>query len=275
MTDSYATEVAADTPWVWYRYEEADGTTVLPDSSGNGRDGTYNGSKLHRSGIACGSALECDNVSYSQLNDSAELDTFFGGSYSWECWFYADAAVSVRRFSGKAPPNPGVTNGDSAALLMVSGEVWFSSGAHNDADILQSPTAGWDDQQWHHVVAQRDASVSPVRLHLWLDGSLVASRDEVNAYVANAGDWYVGIERGGDAGANQNWDGGCDEAALYDYLLSGTRIGVHYSTRASCFDGGTPLRLFPRHDGLTSSHRIFPPATTRQSREARVFPSYD
>lgn len=87
-----------------------------------------------------------------------------------------------------------------------------------------------NDGGWHHVVAITEPGVST---RLWMDGTLVATGGVPTLTDNGAGNLYIGGNPQGNAGdsnANQYrpWNGGIDDLALFDRVLSPAEVDEIY-----------------------------------------------
>ncbi|MCD4825225.1 MAG: LamG domain-containing protein [Phycisphaerae bacterium] len=215
----------------------------LNDSSGNGHNGTYNGT-----GTAGYVAGELDNAldlpgtdQYVSVADHADWDT--GDSITVSLWFKTDNS----------------TQSDQALLVHDASEfkyivhladhqnldfyLRFSSGVRGVYCDL-SGSDSFADNQWHHVLATFDRSLSSNREKLYVDGTMVYQRDAYNEAIL-AGD--EGIELG-KWGSNY-FAGQIDDAGIFSQgLTSGEAKAVNdVAAHTLNYDLGESEQLFDLH----------------------------
>ena len=90
---------------------------------------------------------------------------------------------------------------------------------------VRSPTTGWNDNQWHHVVV---TAVSAGAVTLYLDGVAVAtsSATRMNANASNSKVVCVGSNAG--ASFAQHFAGSFAAAAVYGAALSAGQVLARY-----------------------------------------------
>lgn len=219
----YAQVVLADDPVAYYRLDETSGT-VARDFSGHGNDGTYIG------GVHPGTAGAI-------ANDSDPAATFdgatgyvdcgdefaFAGSqpFSLEAWVRSASmngygGIASREDTSGGPPSEGY-------LTFVSPNDGLYGFQRLDGDNLTSVTSTSvaSASSYDHVVATYDG----VDMTLYVNG---AAQESLTASFPIAGatnHFVVGAEVGG---AEDFFDGALDEVAVYDHVLSATRVTAHY-----------------------------------------------
>ena len=221
----YADEVLADAPQVFLQLDESSGTTAS-DTSGNSRNGTYEGTytlaatSLIRDG---GAALDVNNGGVV-VADGAYLDVT---SVTVGAWVVADTLtgtdnlrIIASRYSTGTPIS---YHWHMSALGSKAFFRAWAGGAARDAMGATTLTTG----VVYHVAATWDGSTARVYLNGALDGSSATS-----AQTLNTGDIPVRIGRLSNAGAGIStyaWDGRVDGFALYGSALSVERIRAHYA----------------------------------------------
>ncbi len=219
---SYEEEVLADSPFVYYRFNETGGETAK-DSSGNGHDGQYSEVELGQAsaGDSLGTAARFDG--FASLVDVPVLE-LESDTVTIETWLNVDYIVGGCCTSVFSP------NGWEPGWLHYNlgepGRVEFAlnSGGPNDhwtfADALPL-------EEWAHVVSTYDADEALARI--WIDGEEIEfdiptfDTPQTVTLIADA-----------QIGAWQNsrfLAGAIDEFAIYDSVLSEERIIAHYNAR--------------------------------------------
>ena len=224
----YSSTVLADNPFVYYRIDADTGTngSTLTDSSGNGRDGIYEGSAI---------TVDSD----TPLSVAGQSAAFTGAS-----------------------GNRGTGTTDQPATGQVTMEIWAKSNTENwnntgmlfskrDAYILH-PSNGskglqfyvnvvggswknvsfdlgtipdFDLTEWHHYVGTFDATSGALKLYV--DGVLRNEADGGDnlTLTSQSNPTYIGFD---NATGSRYFDGNLDEAAIYGAVLSDSQIAAHY-----------------------------------------------
>lgn len=225
---AYPDEVRADSPWSYWRLEEASvaGGVTAADSSGLGHTGIYRapvaseplgrfGRGVHVTGAG--------GVSDPLMPTSSTRPPAPLGDFTAEMWL-------------RVGPNHGTDRG----LLFSFGEIGSSSvfwklvGGRltlryaRDFSGDQAVGPNLKDGLWHHLAVTRDVPNKVIRAYV--DGTQVAAlassaSTSSSTYRYTGGDYMFGNY----LGTSNFVDIYVDEAALYTYALSGNRIAAHYA----------------------------------------------
>lgn len=218
---TYASEVAADSPLVWYRLGEAVGASAGVDSSGGGHNGTYTGPPLL-------------GVTGAVAGDTAAI--FDGNTQDLRIPYFA--ALNIQTFTMEAFIK---TGDDTATTGTILGRQGGTSGPYGlflagngklQCTVKTSGTTGpnyvstgalVNTGGWRHVVVTLDAATTTMKFYV--DGVLDTTITGVS--LPNTVQTF-GFAVGSRAAAPffQGW---IDEAALYTTALSAARIAAHYS----------------------------------------------
>jgi uncharacterized repeat protein (TIGR03803 family) len=236
--DAHAQSVLADQPLVYYRFDEAGGTTALNlGTAGAAGNGTYgdtvalgNPSLVPAFGFAAGFNNSNSMIAVPALGTNNQVTI--------EVW------AKPRSFGVRSPGSPPHSSYNSiyTADNYVSGALhthffgqWPSqrwqvaiNPSHTD---IEFGNPGWfPSNSWVHLVATHD---SPARRTIaYINGRAVFTNSSsttvpVNLTAAHIGNWTGAVAWGGA----DNWfDGMLDELALYTNVLSASRIQEHYQT---------------------------------------------
>lgn len=226
-TADYRAVVLADTPSVYYRLAEASGTAALDDSSA-GRAGVYSGTKtLGRPGaIECSTNTAVDLAPAAFVRPPDTLNAVTGPSvFTIEAWFQTSSARGGRIVGFGNQRSNACTNCDRLVHLSNTGAVVFGVAPGGTVRTVQS-TAGFNDGQWHHVVA----TLSGQGMRLYLDGLLIASRTDTTTARSYNGFWRVGADNYSTfpAPSDKGLAGRIDEAAVYPTALTAARVLAHH-----------------------------------------------
>lgn len=226
VTPSYASAVAAESPWLWYRLDERDGQHVY-DRSGNQRDGTaFSGGLRSRvRGIdATDGATQFDGSTGCIVSSASHNNP---NVFSIEIWFQTTTTTGGLLIGLNDAATPDLTGGsdDRHLYLTDAGNVAFAV-YFNTNSTLVSPKA-YNDGAWHHAVG----TLSGAGQQLYVDGVLVASNGSTFGS-GFAGYWHVGcaeIWTGfTSVPSNSYYTGLLDEAAVYAQALDAATVAAHY-----------------------------------------------
>ena len=215
----YISEVLADDPIAWYRFEESSGLTAFDSSvSGANHDAVYAGTVTPGASgptLALGNAADFTPQAAVRITDHADFD-LGTGDFSLELWFKADVGTRGDLFTYKG------TGGDFG--LHSSG-----AGGSNTVQVFHggfvSDQAGVAVGSWHHFVLSRASGMSSV----YVDGALretVAHGNTLN--ITN--DLLIGSNHTGDPAARAiGFTGQIDEVAFYNTALDVSRVEAHFA----------------------------------------------
>jgi hypothetical protein len=226
MTYTYSDEVLADSPYLYWKFDETSGTTAN-DSSGNSRNGTYvNGVVLNQTSVV---PNEGKSVDLDGTNDYVEytLGADITGNFSLEIWFNVDSYSNYPGLFGAWTAN---SNGNYGTNLQLSDTGTFDINvARNNFNFWELNAGGFGSISTgtrYHVVLVVDDTNNVVKL--FINGSQVGTNQTItNAVGLGANGKKIRV---GSVGAitNGGWNGRVDNFAVYTTALSGTRITAHY-----------------------------------------------
>ena len=227
---TFADEVTADAPYVWWDTRQASGHTQ-PDKSGHGHTGTITGSP-----VASGSGLTFDNTATgadqyitSNARVVASGTTYTTWAFEVVCQTSAWTPVGAAVLSIDDWPNEaGLTEvfNHSGGNVRVS----FPAGALNSASNM--PTGS--------LVSLIVESNATNNLNIYLNGTLDATGSGGAAVYAQdeflimAGDGLTAFGGGPDG-----WNGLIRHGMFYNHSLGATRAAAHYSALSNDPSGGT------------------------------------
>ena len=190
-----------------YTLDEGSGN-VAADSSGNGNDGTIEGSPDWITGIS-GSALAFDGSRDYVTTGKSLLDNLT--EFTIACWLKGDLSNADR--GGLVGQNDCIEYGVSASNNI---QIWTTgSGAVN----LTWPYDA--DADWHHIVAVGDG----VSVTIYLDGRVAVSGGTAITDTYGTSTYPVNIGGGGIFDATENWlTGDVDEIYIYQRALSAAEV---------------------------------------------------
>jgi hypothetical protein len=242
---SYATEVAADNPYLHWPLDETAGTTAV-DSTLNGQDGTYAGGfTLDEEGAGggldqTGRAVELNNGGTNGEVASGALTGFPSTDFTIEFWLRIHTLNSNQMLvcygNSVSTRAVGILHLSSQFGLYINGTGSILSLDLDNAENINV---------WHHIVVTWRNSDG--RWQLYRDGNLTheaivgaaATITDGGALVvgqewASTGSPPTGQAAGFDAKAR------FDEVAIYPTVLSGARIATHHAAGRAQHKMDTP-----------------------------------
>jgi hypothetical protein len=221
-TDAYGKAVYNDGATSFWRLDETSGGSAA-DATDNGATGNYIGgiTQGDAGAIATGHAVRFDGGT-GNVTSSSQV----GGpsSFAAELWFKTTTTNGGKLigFGNSQTGNSG--NYDKHVYMLNDGRLVF--GVYNGGfDTLYTPN-GYNDGQWHHVVAEQGST----GMSLYVDDHLAGS-NAVSANQGYDGYWRVGGDNLGAWPDRPNSDyfaGTIDEIAIYASPLTATQVDGHY-----------------------------------------------
>lgn len=215
---SYASAVAANSPKLFFRMQEASG--LFQDSSGLAHHATATGGNT---GYQIASPIVSEPTDYATTHlagswhsvpDHADLD--MGDTITAEAWVYPTTMATLMVISGR---------GSAGALTwgMNTDNTIFVAKANTA--IIVSSTSTLSISTWYHVVYTKATTTSKI----YINGS------DVTGTVTNQtlADVTTALYVGADYDASGPWLGRLDEVAFYSTALSQTDVQTHYNAAIS------------------------------------------
>jgi hypothetical protein len=243
--DTYATLVLASSPLFHWRLGDTSGTTAT-DASGNGRNGTYNGSptlnqpSLLPGDLTNGSVLFDGTNDYVSIADAAWMDTTFVTHLAWIKTSYVGANQFITSRDN--------FTSDRQYALYVAATTGYLSAVLNPGGVATAynSSARVADGRYHLVAITYDGSY----VRLYVDGRIVLKTAASGAMGASALALRVGAATTGGG----EFNGYIDEVAMFGAALPASEIRALYQQGSN--------RLF-EIDYLTD--RIIPYVQQRQT----------
>lgn len=219
----YKNEVLADSPWAYWRLGETSGTTAT-DSSGNGRNATYNNSPTLGANplISVDKAVDLDGTNdYINYLQSSAIT----GNFTIECWINAD---SVSGFPGIISAWLSNTSGNYGATILINGgiiEIYAPNSSFTGWSYTDNTSYSISTGVTYHLVWVNDDTNNTA--YLYVNGEL--------QYTATGKTTAMGLVNAnknidiGRATASNYFNGKIDEVAIYTTTLSASRIATHYN----------------------------------------------
>jgi hypothetical protein len=221
---SYQSTVLADSPLAYYPLDVAvdpTGTTAT-DLSGNGNNGTYNGSSPQYNTVAGPSTAIPNALQFDGSGSFVDLSTGsnptllnFSGPITVEAWAQPSDTTSFGDIIGKGY--------DSSTSQEIMIRVDGPYGSKYDASSgSKEVTGGQQTTSWTHVVLANDGT----NTSLYLDGELISSTADTTGAVDFTDPWAIG--NGTSAGASRFFNGNICQVAIYHHGLSAGQVFSHY-----------------------------------------------
>ena len=222
-TDSYGKAVYNDGPDLYYRLDEAGGTSAA-DASGNDATGVYSGG-------------ETFGVASPVVGDGHTAVTFDGASgtlasngprpgptdYSEELWFKTTTDQGGKLIGFGNAQSGLSSHYDRHVYMLPDGRLAF--GTWTGTENVATTTQAFNDGRWHYVVATQGSD----GMKLYVDSSLAATNPQTGQESYD-GYWRIG---GDSSWAGSNYFAGTiDEAAVYPIVLSPSQISAHFAAAA-------------------------------------------
>lgn len=224
---SYSSEVTADAPIWWGRFQETSGTTCT-DASGGGHNGTYNNTPTLAVAGPIASEPSDTAVSFASASSEDMRVAFWSGlniqTFTLEAWVKGtgtNQAIFGRQGTTGTPYCMFVdSTGHLQIVIKTSGTTgpsYSASGTINDGN-------------WHHCVITRDNTTADLKFYI--DGVLDSTVTGSSAPGTATSNGLAVASRGG----SPFYNGSIDEPALYNTVLSGTRIAAHFNAAKNVVD---------------------------------------
>jgi len=227
----YYTEVAADNPVIWYKFNESAGAGTATNIGSAGAN--YNTAAVNTPTFGVASA-------YASLGTAVDLHTnghfdISGTTYHYTTWLNTGNKSlefwikTTDTTGGSGWNNPSLMGDDNAGccgggssdswwgVLDENGGIGVNSG--NDPIQALTPAGSVADGNWHHLVMSRDGSNN---ISIYLDGNATA------AGTGNIGGPNNTWDRIGQTDGN-HLDAVIDEVAIYNTALTGADAARHYN----------------------------------------------
>ncbi len=233
---------AAGSPVGNWRFEETGGTQAL-DSSGNANNGSMIGNPARRTGIL-GRGIGFDSVDDVVRVDTPTTDHVLNPATSMTVETFINPSVGYG-----SSANPGViskrgTWDDGWGGIWIStealtyGKIWGRIYQSNGLDRTLPKVVTIPTDRWSHVVLVADATVSPRRVQLYINGAPAGSVTYNGTLRQSTAPLLIGQQLGG------RFKGAIDEVRIYDRPLSQAEVLARFNE----VTGGTGITGYWRMD---------------------------
>jgi len=219
----YDAAVMADSPFLYYRFEEGGGPTAI-DTAGGDQNGTYLG------GVTLGQPSVTAELGSSGLfagtDDRIDLPGL--GSYSQhsiEMWINTNGLAGGCCTSLYHTDTWGTDgSGSSLHFNVKSGRDIEHAMPGGSPNNVNTPGGVIQDGNWYHVVATYDATAGGAT-KIYINGSKLGDAAHSSANNLN-------LTTGGEVGTwnlGRDFKGNIDEVAMYASVLPEARVQAHYA----------------------------------------------
>lgn len=233
----YEIEVETDSPALWWRLGEANGTQAT-DASGNSRHGTYSGDATanSRAGLIVGDTDAA--IGFDGINDAVMLSSFTpGNAFTIKAWVQAEpqagepALIYLLTTAGGLGDISLYETGASGATIDYA----YTNPATGNRTLYRSTAAVFDGEKHFVEVTQSGATTN-----LYVDG--VEGKTLISGAAANVTWPAMSVRVGSDdhspltrhvAGVGAFLAATIDEVAIFTSALSGARVAAHYAAGAA------------------------------------------
>jgi len=234
-----------------YRASDLGQIRYASDRSGQGNDGTLNGSATPGIG-KIGQALSFLSSTPGSVNMGTPSVLNNLAAFSASAWINFDTVTGDKRIVGKCT---GVAN--------CVGWRFFVNGSNNrlffgvDYDVTNLDRVSISNtvlpNEWYHVVVTWDGSATAANAHIYVNGSEVSYTSTVNGDTSRADDSTTDFVIGAAAnGTADNFSGEIDDVRIYNRVLSPDEIKRLYKIGATLKLGVAPQNLNRGLAGLFS-----------------------
>lgn len=198
------TYIASLSPWAWWKLDDATTATVIADSSGNSRPGSYpNGSNAsfpvrHVSPLITGStySLTLGGGGNNEVwaNDPFPGNLFGSGSWTYGCAINSTATNTLQYFWSCNTFKHSVNfNFNFNTFAGQAGTVSLSfdaSGTNSNALVYTS--SGWNDGSDHLWFFEYDSVADTISI--WKDGTKVATKARAGTKPTTGNTYTAGVQ---------------------------------------------------------------------------------
>lgn len=255
----YSARVLADSPLLYYRLGDANGSGTVIDSSGNGHGGAANG------GVTLGQmgALPGDPDTSASFDGSTGVvnsgTQVLSPSSTIEAWIRPTRSQGC--FGSGCSDGQEAIAGTGGSFQLTFGRVpstvrvWLWPLDNSGWQALDAATTV-PLNQWTYVAATWDATTQ--QLSIYINGALSASRSLPGVSSSRQPGTSFNFTVGGFSPGEQSYQGGIDEVAYYGSALSPGQILAHYRAAATLVipTSGTVTTLFldPANPGFKGAY---------------------
>jgi hypothetical protein len=164
-----------------------------------------------------GQSLKLNGTNYVEITGSSNTLRFASNSLSISGWFRVDAFDK----SWQALLAKGENLNYRIARNSAGNNIAYAGGVAEGANDVPPITNGW-----HHFVAVTDASRARFGTALYIDGVLRGVNTNAAVLAAGTANLFIGEN---PEALNRQWNGGIDDVALWNRVLTDTEVSTLYA----------------------------------------------
>jgi len=222
--DAYGAAVYASEPEFYWRLAETAGT-VAADTGPNQLLGNYNGTRAlgEPSGIGLASDTSVLFNGTNPTNGTVATQVTFTNPtvYAEELWFKTDTTTGGKLIGFGSSATGSSSSYDRHVYMFNDGRLSF--GAYTGVTNVVNSTKSYNDNKWHHLLAQQ----SSAGMQLYVDTELVGS-NLVTGAQNYTGYWRIGGDTTWGGNTSNYFRGTLDEVAIYSRTLTPTELMDHF-----------------------------------------------
>lgn len=226
--NAYSQAVLADSPVVYYQFDEGSGATEAVDTSGNGNTGIYDNILLGSAGATAGMGYAAEfngSNSFVAVPPLAGAVSLGGGGndqFTIECWINPQsiAGAAIYTYDGW----------DTGALHFLWN--WTGPGIQFSLNGNTTPgTTVFDSNppistgQWTYVAAVYHSDNTTSDVIVYINGQSIGTNVFTTAVPVD----FEPAEIGAWSNGGRNFSGWMDEFAIYTNALSAAQVQDHYN----------------------------------------------
>lgn len=235
--DSYGNQVYTDNPTLYYRLDDAPGSSTARDASLSNTPGVVTSGVTE--GVA-GAIAGTTNTAASFDGQTGEVDSSQQFSnptvYSEEAWFKTTTTVGGK-IVGFGSSQTGTSGSyDRHVYMQDNGQLVF--GTYTGQLNTITTNGSYNDGVWHQVVATQSGD----GMKLYVDGVLQGTNPQTQAQ-AYDGYWKIG----GDTtwgSSSAYFKGSIDDVAIYDSAITAAMVSNHYALGSASTPNSPPTASF-------------------------------
>lgn len=222
----YVSKIWQDGAQNYWRLGQASGSTS-PNWAGSSVLNLASGTTSGRTGALPNDTDTATDFSGSSSGYAASGEALQGpDTFSAEAWVKTNS-LRGGKIIGFGNAATGTSSSyDRHVYMSSTGRIYF--GVYPGQVRTVNTSAGYNDNQWHHVVASMDSS----GMKLYVDGQLQDQRTDTTTGQSYTGYWRVGgdsLSGWSGRGTSDYLNGTIDEVATYDKALSASQVAAHFA----------------------------------------------
>lgn len=229
---SYSSEVLADAPLVYYRFNEPTAALTAEDSSGNGRTGTWQGASQSQyrsrvAGLLAGDADGAVSVSGVAAGNFVPGVAIPGAAWMNVSTYTLEALIQVPSATAAVARSiidrdPSTSERIFQFRLETTGKLSLIFWTPTAGPFTLTSTATLTANTTYHVAATYDGTTARLYVNGTASGTLTQTGGARTSATARLGFGFNAV-------AAQPFVGTMDEGAVYGTALSAARIAAHYN----------------------------------------------